>query len=135
MKKIFWLIVAVFALAACASAVSASLAGEWRLVSYGSASNPTPADPEIDTAILFDAETFNGNVGCNQFNGGYALEGSRIVLSAFTTTEMACIGVAGEQESALFNVLFADTATFSLDGDALTIASADGASVIVLARK
>ncbi len=134
MKKIYLLIVAVFLLAACAPAVSPSLAGEWQLVSYGSASNPTPADPSIDTSILFDAEKISGNVGCNQFNGSYTLNGSDITFDQFISTKMACIGNASVQESAILSV-FVGAATYSLNGDTLTITSADGASVIVLAKK
>ncbi|HQV93116.1 MAG TPA: META domain-containing protein [Anaerolineales bacterium] len=134
MKKLYLLIVAVFVLAACAPAASASLTGEWGLVSYGSASSPTSADPSIDTSILFDAEKISGNVGCNQFNGGYSLEEDRVVFGPLVSTKMACIGAAGEQESAVLS-LFAGATTFSLDGDTLTIASEDGASVVVLARK
>ena len=134
MKKFYLLIVAVLMLAACAPAATPSLAGEWGLVSYGSASSPTSADPSIDTSILFDAEKISGNVGCNQFNGGYTLEGSNIVFAPFISTKMACIGNASVQESAILSV-FAGAATFSLDGDTLTITSADGASVIVLASE
>ena len=134
MKKIYLLIVAMFALAACAPAASPSLAGEWGLVSYGSTSSPTLADPNIETAIMFDAEKISGNVGCNQFNGGYTLEESNIVFSPFISTKMACIGAAGEQESAILSV-FTGAATFSLIGNTLTITSADGTSVIVLEQK
>ena len=134
MKKLYLLIVAACVFSACAPASSASLTGTWQLVSYGSASNPTRADPDIDTAILFDVETLSGSVGCNQFNGGYALEEDRVIFGPLTSTEMGCIGAAGEQESAVYRLL-AGTATFSLDGDMLTIISEDGASVIVLVRK
>ncbi|MFN8402759.1 MAG: META domain-containing protein [Anaerolineales bacterium] len=134
MKKIYMLIVVMFLLAACAPAVSPSLEGTWQLVSYGSASSPTPADPSIDTSIVFDAEKISGNVGCNQFNGSYTLEESKIVFGQFISTKMACIGNASIQESAILSA-FIGTATFTLDGDTLTITSADGASVIVLARK
>lgn len=134
MKKFYLLTVAVFLLVACAPAVSPSLAGEWTLVSYGSASNPTPADPSIDTSILFDAEKISGNVGCNQFNGSYTLNGSDITFDQFISTKMACIGNASVQESAILSV-FVGAVTYSLNGDTLTITSADGASMIVLAKK
>ena len=134
MKKIYLLIIAVFVLAACTPAAAPSLAGEWQLVSYGSATSPTPADPNIDTSIVFDSEKISGNMGCNQFNGGYTLEENNIVFSPFISTKMACIGNASVQESAALSV-FAGAATFSLNGDTLTVTSADGASVIVLARK
>jgi heat shock protein HslJ len=47
---------------------------------------------------------------------------------------MFCEGPVGEQEMATIAV-FQESATLVLDGDTLTITSADGNSVIVLARK
>jgi len=47
---------------------------------------------------------------------------------------MFCEGPVGEQEIGTITV-FQESAKFVLDGDTLTITSADGNSVIVLARK
>jgi len=135
MKKLFLLVVITLMLTACAGGDSASLTGTWALVSYGSTSSPAPAAPGVDTSIEFGSDgKLSGNVGCNQFNGGYQVDGDKITFEQIVSTLMMCEGPVGDQEAAALAV-FAESATFVMDGDALTITSADGGSVIVLARK
>ncbi|HRQ31591.1 MAG TPA: META domain-containing protein [Anaerolineales bacterium] len=135
MKKILKLLfAAMFALAACAPAMPASIVGEWTLESYGDPSNPTLVAPDIDATVVFDVDRLSGNVGCNQFNGGYMLDGDRISFDPLASTKMACMGAAGDQEAAVLRA-FAGAATFSLNDAALTITSEDGASVVVFTRK
>ncbi len=136
MKRIIVLFaLAGVVLAACAPAASVSLVGEWTLVSYGDPASPTPAAPDVETSINFGADgKLVGDVGCNAFNGGYEVDGDKITFGPLVSTLMFCEGPAGEQETAVFNVFF-ETTSFALDGDTLTITSADGSSVVVLARK
>ncbi len=136
MKKIFVLLsMMAIALAACAPAASPSIVGEWTLESYGDATNPTPAAPDVETSIIFgDDGQVNGNVGCNGFGGDYKTGDGTITFGALFSTLMFCEGPAGEQEQVLFGV-FVETATYELNGNALTITSADGSSVVVLAKK
>lgn len=135
MKKLIIGLLALFMLAACAGGTSASIAGQWELVSHGSASSQTPAAEGVDTSIEFKSDgTLGGNVGCNGFGGDYDVDGNTITFGPIVSTLMFCEGPVGEQETTTFNVFF-ESATFVLDGDTLTITSADDASVIVLARK
>ena len=122
-------------LAACTGGASASLIGDWKLVSYGSPANPTPAAPDVDTSIVFDEDgKVSGNVGCNGFGGDYTVDGNTITFDQIVSTLMFCEGPVGEQETTTLN-MFTGSTTFVLDGDTLTITSADGSSVVVLARK
>ena len=41
-------VIAGLTLAACAGNASASVVGDWNLVSYGSPTNPTPAVPNVE---------------------------------------------------------------------------------------
>lgn len=135
MKKLVNGLLALFILAACTGGTSASINGEWELVSYGSASSQTPAAPGVDTSIEFGSEgTLAGNVGCNGFSGDYEVDGDTIAFGQIVSTLMFCQGPVGDQESATLAV-FAESATFVLDADTLTISSADVGTVIVLARK
>ena len=136
MKKILTLLfVTAFAFAACSPTASASLVGEWTLASYGDPASPTPAAPDVETSIIFGEDgQVNGTAGCNGFGGDYSVGDGTITFGPLISTLMFCEGPAGEQETALFNVFF-ETATFTVDGDTLTITSADGSSVVVLARK
>lgn len=120
-------------LSACAGSASADIVGEWRLVSFGPASSPRPAAGE--TSITFGADgQLAGNVGCNSFGGEYTVSGMNIKFGPLMSTLMACMDTIGDQESAVFAV-FTNTAPFSLTGDTLTITSADGSMVVVLAKK
>jgi heat shock protein HslJ len=134
MKKIVVSLFILLILAACAGGKSASVEGTWRLVSYGSATEQTPAAADIDTSIEFKDGQVGGNVGCNGFGGKYEVEGEAITFSEVVSTLMFCEGPAGDQELATLAVL-RQTATYVLDGDTLTLTAADGTAMIVLARK
>lgn len=136
MKKIFVLLsVMAIALAACSPAASPSIVGEWTLESYGDPTNPTPSAPDVETSIIFGEDgQVNGNVGCNVFGGGYKVGDGTVTFGNLFSTLMFCEGAAGEQETVVFGV-FVETATYKLNGNTLTITSADGSSVVVLAKK
>ena len=141
MKKQFLYFLAVLALAgimltACSGSASASLAGTWKLISYGPPANPVPAVKDVDTSVSFGEDgTISGNVGCNNFGGDYKVSGDKIIFGPISSTLMMCADTAiGDQETAVFNSL-TETVTFALNGATLTITSSDGGSVIVLARK
>jgi heat shock protein HslJ len=131
MKKILIGLMAMVILAACAGSSSPSIQGQWKLVSYGPSSGQISAAPDVETSIEFDSE---GNMSGNGFGGEYNVEGDTITFGPVMSTMMFCEGPVGEQEMGTLAV-FQETATFTLDGDTLTITSADGGSVIVLERK
>jgi heat shock protein HslJ len=139
MKKTTLLLIAILIgtlLAACTGgSSSASITGQWELAAHGSASNPTPALPGVETAISFGEDgRFGGNVGCNGFGAEYKVSGNEITFDPIVSTMMYCESIA-EQENAVISALSENPVTFQLNGDTLTLTSADGASVVVLARK
>ena len=135
MKKIVLFVIALLILAACSS-VSADIEGDWKLVSYGDATNPTPAIPNVDASINFDSTgQVGGNVGCNSFGGNYEMSGNTITFSSVVSTLMYCEETSSQEQGVLG--VFSDNVKLpiQLGGDTLTITSADGASVVNLARK
>ena len=133
-KNMFFAIVLIF-LTACSSTGS-NITGDWKLISYGDANNPTPALPNIDTNINFDSKgAMSGNVGCNGFGGTYELKDDRVIFSAITSTMMFCDGTTLQEQGVLS--VFSDGVKLQiqLNADTLTITSADGKSVVNLARK
>lgn len=137
MKKIlFASLLAMLVLTACAGGSPASIEGGWKLVSYGPPGPPAnqiSAAPEVETSIEFKDGQMSGNVGCNGFGGEYTVDGDTITFGPVMSTMMYCEAVAVQESSTL--AVFQETAGFVLDGDTLTITSADGAMSIVLARK
>lgn len=131
MKKLVIGMFALFVLAACSGGSSASVQGTWKLVSY----NQTPAVPDVDTSINFGSDgKLNANVGCNVLNGDYSVGGDTITFGAIASTKMFCQGAVGEQELGTLTV-FQGSGSFVIDGNTLTITSADGNSSVVLERK
>ena len=140
MKKLYLYLISLFVLsgvilAACSGGTANSVVGTWRLDSYGSPGNTTPAAPDVDTSIVFKEDgKIEGNVGCNGFGGDYTVEGNTITFGPIVSTLMFCEGPVGDQETTTLNVL-AETVSYTIEGDTLTITSSDGSSVIVLSRK
>ena len=134
MKSIVYSILIVFILSACSPGKTASIQGQWKLISYGSVPNQIPAMADVETMIDFDNEgRMSGNVGCNNFGGAYTVDGDMIEFGPVMTTEMFCEAVA-DQESGTFATL-QGTVSFELNGNLLTITSADGNSSVILERK
>jgi heat shock protein HslJ len=129
------LVLAGIILSACSGATSAPLTGTWKLVSYGSSASLTPT-ADVDTSIIFDEDgRISGNVGCNDSGGEYKVDGDKITFESISSTLMMCADTAiGDQETAVLSTL-TETVTFVVDGNTLTLRSADGDSVIVLAWK
>ncbi len=140
MKKIILMMISLLVLAglmltACAGNVTNSPVGDWKLVSYGSTASPTPAAAGVDTSITFASnDQVSGNVGCNSFSGDYSVNGSQITFGPIISTLMACEDPIGQQEAEVFHV-FTGTVNFQVNGNTLTITSADGTSAVVLERK
>lgn len=134
MRKILIGLFTLLILTACSGAAPESIEGRWQLISHGSASSLTPAEEDVEAFIEFGADgQLGGNVGCNGFGGEYTVEDNVITFGPIISTKMFCEGPVGEQEATTLSVL-SESATFDLDGDTLTISSADGSSVIVLER-
>ena len=131
--SIMLFVLSILILSACSG--GASVVGEWTLVSYGDASSPTPAVPDVETSINFDEkDKFGGNVGCNSFGSEYKVDGDQIVFGSIVSTMMFCDATSA-QESAVLSILSDQSVKYQIDGEQLTITSSDGATVVVLAKK
>lgn len=122
-------------LAACSGGAPTDLSGEWKLVSYGDAANPTPAIEDVESSLSFGTDgKFGGTVGCNSFGADYTLEGESVRIGAVVSTMMFCDATSA-QETAVLGILSEKELKMSMSGSQLTLTSADGASVVVLERK
>jgi heat shock protein HslJ len=135
MKRISRFLIVMFIFAACSSPRS-DISGEWKLISYGDAANPTPAMSNVNTSIQFDANgQIHGNVGCNSFGGNYKLRGDKLAFNSIVSTMMYCEETSIQEQGVLS--VFTDNLDFQvqLNGGKLTITSLAGASAVTLVRK
>lgn len=98
-------------------------------------------DGEVATSTIAGTEAFvvldengglSGDTGCNGMIGTYETEGDRLSFGPIETTERACAEPAmNEQEAAILRAL-STTASYVIQGEALSLSDADGALVLTL---
>ncbi|MEN0072579.1 MAG: META domain-containing protein [Propionicimonas sp.] len=119
----------------CTSVVPASpapaLAGTSWVVT---ALDGTPTLPDYQPTMNFGtAGELNGDNGCNQYVGSYALDGAALTIGQVAQTEMACLdGGRSEQETA-FGAALAAVATVRADGENVQLLDAGEQVVLLLA--
>jgi heat shock protein HslJ len=107
------------------------LAGTWSLVSFGPADAPVAVAPEAPVTVTFSETGITGRA-CNSFSGNFSYAGDTIQIGPVAATMMACPEPLSSQETGLFAGLNT-AATYSITGDTLTIAYADGVLTFVRA--
>lgn len=134
-KYLLILFVIALAVSACTTegaGAAPSLTGDWKLSSYGPADAQTPVVEDVEAGLTFNEDgTVTGNSGCNGLGGTYTVEGDQVTFSEVVSTLMACDDPRMEQEDAFQQVL-ADTATFRIEGNTLTLTNHD--MMLVLTR-
>ena len=111
---------------------SASLTGAWKLTSFGSADVVSSALTDVEAGLTLNEDgTVTGTSGCNEFGGGYTVEGDQIAFKEIVSTLKLCDTPLMGQEEALQQVL-TETASYQIDGNTLTITNND--RVLVLTR-
>jgi heat shock protein HslJ len=114
-----------------AAAVSLAMAQDpldytkWKLTE----SSAFTALPSRGATVLFDQGRYSIQ-GCNRINGGYRLEGSKLVVTRpGITTQMACPGDAGQLDKALSEAI-SNNEGFQLEGERLTLTGPEGAKFV-----
>jgi heat shock protein HslJ len=113
---------------AFAAQTPATLEGEWEVTGYlvGSGETAAVTSPLVGTQVVI---TFgpdgivSGTAGCNQFSGGYGVEGDNITIGPLMSTMMACADEVMAQEAAVMAAL-EGAATWSVSGSTAEIRGA-----------
>jgi heat shock protein HslJ len=99
------------------------LTGAWVLTEGTGISPPDHGRATISFSADGQVE---GTSFCNQYSGGYHLDGSALVLEEIVTTEMACTGAIGVAEQAFHTVLLAPGLEPTVDARDLLLTSDAG---------
>jgi len=115
----------------------ASLEGAWEVTGYliGSGETAAVTSPLVDThpVITFGPDgILSGTAGCNQFSGGYGVEGSDITIGPLMSTMMACEEELMTQEAAIM-VALEGAATWSVTGSTAELRGAEDTIQVTLA--
>jgi heat shock protein HslJ len=131
---------AVLALAApgCTTGGSAkggTLTGvTWALQTYrvDGTNTTVPASVFVDATFQETPTAVSGSAGCNRYTGTYTVTGSDLSFGPMAVTQMACIGPAGDVESAYLASL-ATVATYTVTEATLTMHDSGGAEILAYA--
>ncbi|WKT83444.1 MULTISPECIES: META domain-containing protein [unclassified Thermosynechococcus] len=109
-----------------AGATESPLSGRWQLQRL--ANMPMPPRNPMNTAFIeFDsnAQRATGFSGCNNFNGGYSVNGQQLRFSAVATTRRACIGQRAQRMEMSFLQTLEQTNRYRIEGNTLTFYDGD----------
>jgi heat shock protein HslJ len=85
----------------------ATLEGVWRVTGYNNGRDAVVSPVEgTGVVVTFSADgTVSGTAGCNQFSGGYSIDGDSIAIGPLMSTMMACEDAIMAQEQAVIAAL------------------------------
>jgi len=90
----------------------------------------TPVAPDAGITATFASDgSLSGLGGCNSYSAAWQSDGTSLTIGPIAATLKACDEATDALESQYFRIL-QDAATSSLDGSALTIAAADGTTLV-----
>ena len=106
----------------------------WRLQSFNNGKGGMAATlaTEKITAIFGEDGKVAGNAGCNNYNGGYQVDGDKISIGPLASTEMYCNDPADVMETEqTFLKNLSNAATFDIQNDMLTLYDSEGTKLLV----
>ncbi|MEZ4515633.1 MAG: META domain-containing protein [Chloroflexota bacterium] len=103
----------------------------WVLVEYLNSQGETvQAIADVEATAEFSEGTISGRGSCNSYSGSYTVDGNTLTISPLASTMMACIPDEAMQQEADFLANLQSAATYSIEGDHLMIANADGDTIL-----
>jgi len=100
----------------------------WRLTAIDGRKPEPTAQTGRPVTARFESGRVDGFSGCNQFFGGYTIDGDRIGFAPLAGTMMACAPPAMVLEKSVHGVL-AGTVRYAIDGDRLTLTPTTGSAL------
>jgi putative lipoprotein len=123
--KYFYGVAALLLVLGCADTEHASqapfLGTTWNLAELNNEKIQHPG-PEIPH-LRFEAEKVNGNDGCNNFFGGYTLDGNSLKFGMLASTRMACPKIKNFDME--FNKMISATTGYRISGNKLELFESD----------
>ncbi|MGN9755456.1 META domain-containing protein [Streptomyces sp. SD31] len=105
---------------------SASVTGAYWAVDAVTVDGKKSAAPSNAHLRIADGGEVEGNLGCNNFGADAAFADSHVTFDKMQATEMACEGVPANFEQTLARTLSDGDLTAEVDGEKLTLTTADG---------
>ena len=112
--------------AAASAAAGSGLEGTlWGLTEYlGPDGNAVPVPAAISASATFADGIVSGNAGCNDYTGGYKVDGDKLTIGPLAATKKAC-GPAESAVETVFLTAMGRVATYAVSGTTLELKTAE----------
>ncbi|MFA5267693.1 MAG: META domain-containing protein [Methanoregula sp.] len=87
------------------------------------------------TAIFSEDGRISGSAGCNNYFGSYTATGTSLSVSSIGSTKMNCPGRGIVLQESTYLISLGKTATFTISGNRLSLADANGATLLSFTRQ
>jgi heat shock protein HslJ len=87
------------------------------------------------TAVFNEDGRVAGSAGCNHYFASYNVTGTSLSIGTAGSTKMYCSGPGVMQQESAYLASLSRTATFTINGDRLTLADAKGMPLLSFTRK
>jgi heat shock protein HslJ len=112
-----------------------ALLGDWTVTSYFRPGAITSVLVGTTITATFDGKTMNGNAGCNDYNGPYKTDGTKIEIGPVASTLKACADNAVNQQETEYLAALDQVREFGVDANGVTLFRADGGIAVTMTRK
>lgn len=102
----------------------------WTLTGFSDGTATTAAVPGHEATLVVQGDSVSGSTGCNRYNASWARDGDQVQISNVVSTLILCTDASVRQQEQQFLGILKDTATLSADQNTLTLATADGRSLV-----
>ena len=116
-----------------AAAAANPLEGSWDVTGYNNGNQAVVSPvPGSKLTAVFTADQVSGSAGCNDYSGGYTLDGTTLKIGPLAATRRACADQAVNDQEQQFLTALQDATTFSQSGNIVTLKVAGGANQVTL---
>lgn len=99
----------------------------WKLTRLGEEVISTPAGArEVHFVLQSENQRVTGFSGCNRMMGSYVLDGDKLKFDQMGGTLMACVSTGVTELERKFLAIFAQAASWQIDGETLRLLDAGG---------
>ena len=106
------------------------LEGAWQLrTDFLQDAGQATSTGERPPTLTFEGGTLAVDTGCNTGGGDYEISGDQVTLSPIALTMRACDGPVGDLEGVVVGLFAAETLTFGIEDESLTLTAPDGTTL------
>jgi heat shock protein HslJ len=117
-----------------ASTTTDALSGEWDAMSIDTGTAVQSVLAGSPPTARFDRGQVTGDSSCNNFSGGYEVNGTSITMGPLSSTMMACVDPARQTQEQQYLAALELAKTFRVSGNRLDLERADGGIAVTFVR-